>query len=361
MKKLAFRSSLALLAVIFLAVGCAPPEITSARLYIRNKDWPSARASLEQALQQYPDNAEAHKLMADVELQARNWEAARDHYRAAERLGTPQMKQQVEQIMEGQWVQQYNIAVSMLNRGDHQRAIELFEIATKLIPERTPAWNNMAICYAQIDSIDMAIAMYNQVLVLEPDNRDVRKNIGFMYFNNQEYEKAVEYLQVVADEDISDGSVVSALGVCYVQLERKQEALALYERAIEADPDNVEVLFNLAFLYVQEGNDELALPYLLRLIEADPFDGEAMQQIGFIYMNVDEPTQEDLDRAFPYLLKASELNPNNFITWRFLGMYYIRSGDLEKGREAMNRADQLEELQGGDPPPTTPPTIPPVR
>jgi hypothetical protein len=38
-------------------------------------------------------------------------------------------------------------------------------------------------------------------------------------------------------------------------------------------------------------------------------------------------------------------------------MYYIRNGDLEKGREAMERADQLEALQGGDPPPTT---IPPV-
>ena len=43
------------------------------------------------------------------------------------------------------------------------------------------------------------------------------------------------------------------------------------------------------------------------------------------------------------------------LVWRFLGIYWVRHGEVEKGRQAMERADQLEQLQTGNLPPVSAP------
>jgi len=349
MKKSVFRTGVALVTLVVVLVGCAPPEVTSAKLYIRNKDWANARASLERATQLYPDNAEGWKLLGDVDMTGRRWAEARTHYLRAAGLN-PRTKREVDAIIESGWVQHYNNSVALINRGDLDRARQELIIAQLLNPDKAPGWRNLGFVYTSMDSIDAALATYDKAIALEPENLEVRKNVGFVYFNQGNYAKAIEYLEPITDNYYAEGAVVSSLGVSYVQTDQKDKALTLYETALQADPENEEHLFNLAYMYIQEGNDDAALPYLLRVIETNPFDTETMAQIGYIYVNQDQE-----DQAFPYLEKASELDPNNYLVWRFLGIYWVRHGEVEKGRQAMERAEQLEQLQTGNLPPVSAP------
>jgi tetratricopeptide (TPR) repeat protein len=355
MKNYIVRVSLALATLVVVLAGCAPPEVTSAKLYIRNKDWANARVSLEKATQLYPDNAEAWKLLGDVDLTERKWAEARAHYVRAGSL-SPMFKREADAVLESTWVQHFNNSVALLNRGDMERARQELLIAVVMDPERAPGWRNLGIVYTQLDSIGQAIRCYDRAIQLEPDNLEYRKNVGFVYFNQGNYTRTIEYLEPVIDNFLTDGAVVSSLGVSYIQTEQKPKAFALYERALRNDPENEEHLFNLAYMYIQDGNDEVALPYLLQVIEANPFDAESMAQIAFIYSNMN-----DEEKAFPYLEKANELDPNNDLVWRFLGGYWVRHGEVERGTAAFARADQLEKLKAGTPPPATPPpaTIPP--
>ena len=101
--------------LIALAVGCAPPEVTSAKLYMNNKDYPAAREALETAITLYPDNAEAHRIFGDLEAQQKNWAEAKLHYDRAAGL-SPIQKTQIDIIMEGYWQQHYNDGVAFIQR-----------------------------------------------------------------------------------------------------------------------------------------------------------------------------------------------------------------------------------------------------
>gem|GEM_PF-2426510 len=347
------RATMVLLAFAALAASCAPPEITSAKLYMRNKDWSNARASLEKAIELYPDNAEAHKIMGDLEVNTQNWEAAKYHYDRAAVL-SPTQAREVERILEGYWATNYNNGVALINRGELEAAEGQFLVASILLPERPSAWMNLGYVYGRTGRTDRAMEMYAKVLDLDPDNTDVRKNMGIMYFNQQDYARCVEYLEPVIADNMDDPATVSSLGISFVRIDQKPKALDLYNRALDLDPDNLDNQWNIAFLHLQEGDNESALPYLMRVIELDPFSAEAFEQIGYTYTDKNE-----LEKAYPYLEKAVELNPNNPTIWQFLGIYYVQNGEVDKGTQAFLRAEQLRALTGADPDTSAPPPPPP--
>ncbi|MFC1627586.1 tetratricopeptide repeat protein [Gemmatimonadota bacterium] len=338
--------------LIALAVGCAPPEITSAKLYMNSQNYTGARETLEKAVALYPENAEVHRIFGDLEAMEKNWPEAKRHYDLARGL-SPIQKVAVDQLLEGYWQQFYNDGYAFIQRQDYEEAIISTTNATIMIPERASAWTNLGAIYGNMGEYEMAVEMYSKVLEYDPGNTMARQNIGFMRYNALDYAEAVRFLEPLTEEYISDPGFVQILGLSYGYLERRGEALALYERAIELDPDNLVNHMNLAVLYVQQGEHDKAEPHYLRVIELNPFDVEAMLQLADALLK-----REDEDNASIYLEKAMELDPGNSAVLRQLGVYYIRRGarlenieDIQRGQELMARAEQIDSLMGGDPPP----------
>ncbi|MFC1540146.1 tetratricopeptide repeat protein [Gemmatimonadota bacterium] len=340
--------------LIALAVGCAPPQVTSAKLYMNNQDYPAARQALEEAVLLYPDNAEAHRIFGDLEASQLNWAEAKRHFDIAYSFGSPTMKNEVTRIVEGFWQQYYNDGFALIQRQDLEGAIAATTIATILMPERTSAWKNLGAIHGNQGDFAMAIEMYNIVLDLDPDDVQTRQNIGFMYYNEQNYVEAVNYLEPLIGESINDPEFVRILGFTYGNLEQRDKAMALYNQALDSDPDNLLNHMNLAVLYVQELDFDSALPHYLQVVELNPFDAAAMAELAWIYLE-----REEEELAFPYLTKAMELNPSDPEIVEQLAVYYIRRGarletveDVQRGQELMQRAEQIRSLLGtGNPPP----------
>ncbi len=340
--------------LIALAVGCAPPEVTSATLYMNNQDYPAARQALEKAVALYPDNAEAHRIFGDLEAKQLNWSEAKRHFDIAYRFGTPPMKNEVTRILEGFWQQYYNDGVAFIGRQDLEAAITATEVATILIPERPSSWRNLGAIHGNLGDFAKAIEMYNIVLEYSPDDPQARQNIGFMFYNEENYTESVNYLEPLIENSIDDPEFVRILGFSYGNLEQRDKALALYNRALESDPDNLLNHMNLAVLYVQELDFDSALPHYLQVVELNPFDAAAMTELALIYLQ-----QEEEEKAFPFLEKAMELNPSDPEVVQQLGVYYFRRGarleneeDVRRGQELMQRAEQIRSLLGiTDPPP----------
>lgn len=348
MKKAVLRSIFALVAVAVIAAGCAPPEITSARIYINNQDYVNARARLEEAVQIYPDNAEAYKLLGDIDIIERKWELAAQHYGRAAEL-SPTYARQVDQILQSQWVSKFNNSVALMNRGDLDQAYSELEICTTLMPERVPGWMNRAAIHGQRGETEQAMEMYQKVLELDPEHEVARKNLGLLHFNQQHYQETIGYLEPMRDTILdTDPQSVNVLAVSYLQTEQRPKAIALLEAALERDPDNIENVWNMASLYYQEGQPEKAFPYWIRTTELDPFNATAFSLVAFQYIQREEP-----EKALPYLQKAVELDPNDADSWELLGYYWVREGDVEKGRSYIQKAEQIREAMGvsEEPPP----------
>ncbi len=110
---------------------------------------------------------------------------------------------------------------------------------------------------------DDALQGYREVLVEEPDSRELRFNIGAAEYRKGEYEKAAEeFSRVLAspDADLARRAGYNA-GNCKYRLGRKKEttdipsakklykeALAHYERVLGEDPGDDDAKFNHEFV-----------------------------------------------------------------------------------------------------------------
>ncbi len=345
------RASLLFALIAVVTAACAPPQITSAKLYMNNKDYVNARRSLEEAIQIYPDNAEAYYILATLEATESNWAEAKTNWDRSASL-SPIFRAQVERDVSNWWLQHYNDGFTFIQRQDYESAESSFLIATMLDPENPEAWEGLAVVYGQQRRYDEAIEMYGKVLELNPDDDTSRLNLGLLYYNSGNYMEAVRYLDPLQEDNIDDSVFVETLGYAYRQLDERDKARALYENSLESNPENLYTHMQLAIMYTETDQDDLALPHFITVLELNPFDTEALNNIAITYMESEREAE-----AIPYLEKSKEINPNSPMTWLRLGGIYMRmgvnAGDQEmirKGQEHMQRAEELQALMG-DPPP----------
>ncbi|MCC6725078.1 MAG: tetratricopeptide repeat protein [Saprospiraceae bacterium] len=101
------------------------------------------------------------------------------------------------------------------------------------------------------------------------------------------------------------------MGNAYNYLQEYEASIQAYEQALKLDPDYTEARNNLAITYRQAGQ----------------FFGEK---------------KGDIQKAFTYLNKAYELNPNEYETLRLLGVANGVSGNGQKAVEFFSKALELE-------------------
>ncbi|MCK5740112.1 tetratricopeptide repeat protein, partial [bacterium] len=186
-----------------------------------------------------------------------------------------------------------------------------------------------------------------------------------LYSSKKEYEKAIEVSQKALKVDSTNVKVLTGLAITYDLLGEGEKAQDTYLRAIEANPDNVDLLFNLGRLYFMQGNYTDAIKYFDLVIAKDPEDYESNLNVGNAYLTmaeqfdkkvreVEEEKGEEMPdmrkqakdyyrSAVPYLKKALDLKPDEVATWNNIGVAYIRSDDIEKGKEAFKKAEELGE------------------
>ena len=141
-----------------------------------------------------------------------------------------------------------------------------------------------ALSYHRQGRVDRAIALYREVVQLQPHHFDARFNLVSAYIDTREYAKAHYIADELYRQDGTNQNVLSNLaiakigmgqsrealqlldqvtdlpqasmftvylhkGIAYRNLNQMEAALNWYKRAEELKPDNPQLLFNLALVY----------------------------------------------------------------------------------------------------------------
>lgn len=131
--------------------------------------------------------------------------------------------------------------------------------------------------------LDEAVELYEEVLVLDPQNRFAYYNLGLIdQTRGLEEEAAAEYEQAIA---VAPGFTPAIFNLAIIRAGQGavDEAIELYRDVIEVNAEDARAHLNLGFLLIEtgernEGEDELALA-----VELDPSlasripDGELLQ------------------------------------------------------------------------------------
>jgi tetratricopeptide (TPR) repeat protein len=213
--------------------------------------------------------------------------------------------------------------------------------------------------------LQLAIAEYQKLAELKPDDVETRLLLGQLYSFNHDSAKAEEQFKAAQKIDANSEEVVLnmarlyseqgdaqraadtlaavpvddrtpriefALGASYDQLHKSKEAIAAYRRAADLDPDNLDAQRGLATALLGDNQLDEALKALQTIVAAEPQDATSQIHIAEI-----QRRQGHYDAALDTLEKAKILEPdsleltyNEALVYDSLGRYDEATGVLVK-------------------------------
>lgn len=193
--------------------------------------------------------------------------------------------------------------------GRKAETIEAYKKAIELNPYYWENYNALGGAYYSFGENDQAVASFKKVIELEPDNAAGYDNLGVVLMRMEkwndcipDFEKALQIQPYYA--------TYSNLGTAYFFLKRYNDAVRMFEKAAAMNPNEHVVMGNLADGYRWAGQRPQALA--------------------------------TYDKAIALAYKQLAINPRDAEAIGYLGQYFAKKGDPQRGLELIRRARSMD-------------------
>lgn len=134
-------------------------------------------------------------------------------------------------------------------------------------PNDVAAWKSLAQVQARAAEIDpsysaAAIASFNHVLGIAPDDEEAIRGLGNVYYDQQQFASAAEQYERYLTKHPDDPSVQTDLATTYLYQRQFDRAVDLYRTVLKAHPDFLQAHFNLGLAHEALGRHDEALASL---------------------------------------------------------------------------------------------------
>jgi protein O-GlcNAc transferase len=159
-----------------------------------------------------------------------------------------------------------------------------------------------------------AIALYEQVLVREPNQAHIRHELGSLLAQTGNLDAALPHLREARRLNSGSPEILNNLGGVLEQLDNVDEAITCYREAAVLSSHDAIPFFNAGDLLRRTGRDDDALPMLRAAATLDPNLQEAWSSLGQLHLARNEPAA-----AIGPLRRAKELRPSDAAAAACLG------------------------------------------
>ncbi len=251
---------------------------------------PGAIAAYQQAVQLYPDFAEAHASIASLSAHQGNHAAAVAHFQRALQL-------------KPQFLDWYvHLAHALLMTSQFAAAEAPLHTYLRARPNDPAALHDLAIVYKSTGRLAEAIPLFDQALALQPKDAAAHANRGTALQFLGRLPEALEALECAAQLMPNHPDIHFRRAEILANLRRFEEALAAYQRAIQLKPDYADAWNNM---------------------------GITLRMLGRV---------DDSVAAFCH---AVSLRPNTADSWTNLAVLLDLKGERKEALAAHRRAVQL--------------------
>ncbi len=369
----------------FSAYQCASTEITSARLYIQQKNYDKAEEVLNKEVTKNPQSEEGWYLTGFVKHEKRDYKGMLEAFNKALNIGN-RFQNEIKTLLKASWAENFNDGVNYFNSANRvenpdsakilrQKAINSFEMAIQMQPDSNDTYRNLVFVYLSAGDLEGSLEpserWVNRVKSLESyqvlteiyyTKAEQTWNKYLSTKNPQDSLQAIEFYEKtekIASEGLTkykdDGTLNSFLFNTYISLGKRDLALQKAKAAVDANPNDKYTNYNYGTMLLEAKEYADAIQYFKKSLEIDPNYENAIYNIAACYINwgiqVREKEEEEnttnrtyksyFENAKGYLERLVELSPNDFKTWERLGQVYAVLGMKEKAEEAFNKADEL--------------------
>jgi len=161
-------------------------------------------------------------------------------------------------------------AISLLNEGKYEDAIEKFTGAITEDPENPIFYYYRGAAFEKTGDLDKAMEDYQKSVELKPDFILPTANIGKIYAKKREFEKAIEFYKKAVELGDQDATNYYNYGVCLMNLGKNEQAKEVLEKLISLDENYSDAYYQLGIIYIGLGDSAKAKEFLQKFIDMDP-------------------------------------------------------------------------------------------
>jgi Flp pilus assembly protein TadD len=217
---------------------------------------------------------------------------------------------------------QHQRGARALRMGNQEEAIEWFDKALALQPDRVDSMALKARALLEAGRTEEAEAVTEQIRTLKPGDVDVAFLLALTAYRQQDWISAERYLEEARDATPNDPKVRLYLGRTYQELGRDTDAERELLTAAELDPEfRAPAAYRLGILHLQRGEGKQAKK---RFEEARDLD----------------PDSELADSAEVYLKLMAATEPRRLTYWAKLGMAWDSNLTLAGGGDLVEASDE---------------------
>lgn len=154
--------------------------------------------------------------------------------------------------------------------------------------------------------------------------------LGAGFYRNGNFIKSMQ--EFIRAEALNPNSAknYNAIGMVYMETDRENKAILNFKKAIRINPRFSDSYYNLAIIYIKRKNYKQAETYLKKALK-NPFYNrpfESYTELGKIYI-----AEKEFKKAKKILTISRLMDKRYFLTYYYLGNYYLAEGKLD---ESMN-------------------------
>jgi tetratricopeptide (TPR) repeat protein len=239
-------------------------------------------------------------------------------------------------------------------QGQYEEALNSFDESIALDSNKSTYFYNRGMCYEKMNQLDKAMQDYTTTLSLNPKYYDALLNRGGIYAKNKQvskaiidftqainirpkgfkahinralayhgagkFEQAIEDYTAVENNSKTPGDINIKLerGLAYFENNQYYKALDDFKTYLTNKPQNTQALHFTALTYAALHQDKKAIPFYLKAIALEPAKHEYHTNLGWSYI-----LTLDLDKARNSLQLALDLEPNSMATLVNMGHTYL--------------------------------------
>lgn len=188
-----------------------------------------------------------------------------------------------ENLSSGRCDALFYAGVARYKLGQFNPALIDFQAASACDPRAVAPRIAMAESYGQKRIFEKALAIYEQVLAMEPANLPALRGAASIYLEREENEKALPLLVKLVSDAKADARVHADLGAAYAAIGNREQARSEFNNALRLDSKEASAWMGLANLLVKEGDDAGSVALFEKAIAADPQAFEPQYVLGSVY------------------------------------------------------------------------------
>ncbi|MFA6596886.1 MAG: tetratricopeptide repeat protein [Ignavibacteriaceae bacterium] len=375
----------------FTGFQCSSTELTSAKLYIQQKNWDKAIEALNKEVTKNPKSDEGFYLLGATYAEKENMDKMIESFDKSLEV-SKKYEKEITSAKKYHWANFFNKGVAFFNRAAQQtdpdsatimnnKSTYAFDQAIKLEPDSIDAYKNLAYVYMNMQKYDDAIPNFMK-LIEKKKSPDAYKYVGQIYYNKgvverDKYEnskvaadsiKALDYFNK-AISILEDGKKVSPndtdillyLSNSYIAANKVDVAIDAFKAGVAAEPNNKFYRYNYGVLLLGDNQFEEAATQFKKAVEIDPAYQNAIYNLAVTYVkwgakiakdheiankdvkDAKEETQakEKYKAALPYLESYVQKKSDDAQIWELLGKVYTVMGMPNDASNAFKKADAI--------------------